>query len=180
VSPADLLRVSRYSSGEPFFGRAGANRFDDYRHPKKKRFGTCYLGLTLATAFAETVLHDEMPVRGRFQIASDVLESRFVVQFGGDSLRVADLTGAALKALGADGSLSTVIPYDLPQRWSVAVHRHPEKVDGMLYVSRHMNTQKAVVLFDRAGGKISAIQYTPLPDFPGALRVVMNFRVAPI
>ncbi len=180
VNSADLLRISKYSAGEPFFGKSGANRFDDYTRPKKKRFGTCYFGLTLGTAFSETVLHDEMPVRGRFRIAVDVLESRVVVQFAGKPVRLADLTGASLKTLGADGSLSTIVPYDVPQRWSFAVHRHPENVDDILYMSRHLNTQKAVVLFDRAIKKVNAVRYTPLQDFPGALRVVMSFRVTPV
>ena len=29
VPAADLFRVSKFSSGEPYFGRARANRFDD-------------------------------------------------------------------------------------------------------------------------------------------------------
>ncbi len=69
--PDKLLRVSRHAKDEPYFGRSGANRFDDYR--RSKPFGTCYFGLTLDVAFAETVLHDEMPVRGGFEIAVEEL-----------------------------------------------------------------------------------------------------------
>lgn len=50
-----LYRISRYSSGEPYFGRTGANRFDDPTRAKARRFGTCYLGLSLEVAIAETM-----------------------------------------------------------------------------------------------------------------------------
>ena len=170
-----LIRVSRFSSGEPYFGRSAANRFDDYRKAKSKRFGTCYFGLSFPVAFAETVLHDEIPVKGKFKIAVEELENRHVICFSGSSLQLADMTGASLKRMGADGSISTVTPYDLPQRWAVALHDHPAQVDGILYLSRHMNTGTAVVLFDRARPKIQAVRYDPLPDYPGALRAAMAF-----
>ncbi|MGA7181235.1 MAG: RES family NAD+ phosphorylase [Thiobacillaceae bacterium] len=175
LDPGALIRVSRFSSGEPYFGRSGANRFDDYRKAKSKRFGTCYFGLSLPVAFAEAVLHDEIPVKGKFKIAVEELENRNVVCFSGSPLQLGDMTGASLKRLGADGSLSTVTPYDLPQRWAVALHDHPAQVDGFLYVSRHMNTGTAVVLFDRARPKVRALRYDPLPDYPGALRAAMAF-----
>jgi hypothetical protein len=179
--PADLVRITRFDSGEPYFGRTGGNRFDDTRFKKRpaRRFGTCYAGSTLDVAFAETVLHDEVAVDGRFEIDEDALESRLVVRFSGKTLTLADLTGLSLKVIGADGSLSTISPYDLPQRWSVAVHEHRARVDGAQYVSRHLNTGVAVVLFDRAAAKIASTTYTPLPDYPGALRTVLKFKVKP-
>lgn len=175
VCPSQLIRLSRFSAGEPHFGVTGANRFDDYRNPKSKRFGTCYLGTSFSVAFAESVLHDEVPIRGKFVLAVKELEHRYVVRFSGDTLTLADMTGTALKRVGADGALSTITPYDIPQRWSVALHKHPALIDGFLYVSRHMNTGKAVVLFDRAKSKLKVECYVPLPDYPGALRAAMEF-----
>ena len=96
VAPEDLIRISSHPTGEPYFGRSGANRFDDYRRPKKHRFGTCYFGLTLALAFAETVLHDELPVDGKFPVTWEKLEALYVVRFSGAVLALADLTGVAL------------------------------------------------------------------------------------
>jgi hypothetical protein len=179
LDPAKLFRISKHDTGEPYFGRSGGNRFDDNRYPKHRRFGACYFGLTLSVAFAETVLHDEMPEDGYFNMAEDELESRYVVQFAGAELHVADMTGRALRRLGADGSLSTEIPYQMPQRWSRAVHRHPAAVDGFIYMSRHLNNEKAVVLYDRAAVKLQALAYTALPDFPGALRAAMRLSIRP-
>ena len=35
-----------------------------------------------------------------------------------------------------------------------AIHSHPDTVDGFLYMSRHKNDEKAVILFDRAAHKL--------------------------
>lgn len=175
VDPATLLRISRFSSDEPHFGRTAGNRFDDPCRSIRRRFGTHYAGLSLRVAFAETILHDEEPSGGRFQIAGAVVSSRYVVEFEGDALRIADLTGVALKRAGIDPSLTTITDYTLPQRWSLAVHKHPEAVDGILYMSRHVNTDKAVVLFDRARPKLTSVRYTPFIDYPGALATVLAF-----
>jgi hypothetical protein len=167
VSVTALKRIGRHDSGEPYFGRHAANRFDD----PDKRFGTCYCGRQLDTAIAETVLHDEVPEKGRFRIRQEDIEARYLVTFAaGDDdgvLRLADLTGPHLKRLGGDNSLSAEQPYDVPQTWSAAVHAHPAKVDGFLYVSRQLNDKKAVVVFDRARGKFGTPAYTPLAGAPG-------------
>lgn len=153
VDASRLVRISRHASGEPYFGAKAANRFDD----PAKSFGTCYLAFDLLTAIAETVLHDEVPQNGRFQVAKGDFESRQIVRFpGGEDLQLADFTGIALKTLVGDGSISTVLPYTLPQRWAAAVHGHPAAVDGICYVSRHLNDRKAVVVFERAAGKLGA------------------------
>jgi RES domain len=116
VSPSRLYRISRFASGEPFFGRSASNRFDDPSRVESRRFGTCCLGLSLEVAIAETILHDEMPVRGRFEIAAQEIESRHCVRFRGEPLTLVDLTGPSLKALIGTGAISTTMPYDVPQR----------------------------------------------------------------
>jgi RES domain len=167
IPAVDLFRISKIPSGEPYFGRTKANRFDDPSRVKKRRFGTCYCGLDLETAIAETLLHDEMPVRGNFKLSFAHFESHQLVGFKGGELILADLTGAQLKTMGGDGSLSTMVPYTVPQRWALAVHRHPQSVDGIRYVSRHLNDRYAIVVFDRALPKIGTARYTPLPTAPG-------------
>ncbi len=134
VRPEKLFRITRHASGEPYFGRTGANRFDDRSSVKSRRFGTCYFGLSLEVAMAETILHDEMPVRGKFLIAAQEIESRHLVRFKGDPLTLVDLTGISLKTLVGSSEISTVMPYELPQLWSMALHRHPVQADGLLYM----------------------------------------------
>jgi len=174
----ELFRISRYSSGEPFFGRAATNRFDDGHKQRGKRFGTCYCGFDLETAIAETLLHDEVPKRARFHLSATDFASRFLVRFPhAAKLTVADLTGTSLKRLGGDAAISSITPYELPQKWARAVHRHPQEVDGILYVSRHLNDRKAVVLFDRAGNRLTSVRYAPLPSVPDILKTTDSLGI---
>lgn len=176
---ASLVRVSRFATGEPFFGRSASNRFDDRSRRRAARFGTCYCGLDLETAIAETVLHDEMPTRGRFLLSYSDFAARWLVAFrGGESLVLANLSGPSLKLLGGDGSLSTVIPYELAQLWSMAIHRHPQQVDGILYMSRHLNDRPAVVVFERAAARLGAASCTPLIEARSVLPAIAELRIA--
>jgi hypothetical protein len=178
VRAKDLYRVSRYSSGEPYFGKTASSRFDDRSQPKKKRFGTCYFGLDLETAVAETVLHDEMPVEGTFSIAYSEIDSRYLVRFKRGSLVLANLTGIPLKRLGGHGSLSTIVPYKLPQYWSMAVHRHPQCVDGIYYMSRHLNDRPAVVVFERARSKLIGASAQELPRVAEIMKAVTDLHIS--
>ncbi|MEF9444792.1 RES family NAD+ phosphorylase [Burkholderia sp. 1A5] len=99
VAPTALLRISRFATGEPYFGKSGGNRFDDPR--KRRRYGTSYFGFDLHCAFAETVLHDEVAdlALGGFPLVTTELD-RYVLSFGGAPLTVAVLHGLPLKNLG--------------------------------------------------------------------------------
>lgn len=73
-----------------------------------------------------------MPDGGHFVVPPDELESKQVVRFQGGVLKLAKLTGTALKRLVGSSEISTIFPYDLPQAWAMALHAHPAKVDGIL------------------------------------------------
>ena len=149
-----LFRISRHASGEPYFGRNATNRFDDSHKQPGKRYGTCDCGFDLETAIAETILHDEEPKAGIFRLAATEFTTRHLVQFKRrEELVVADLTGSWLKRLGGTSAISAIVPYELPQRWSRAIHKHPQLVDGIFYMSRHLNDRPALVIFDRAGSQ---------------------------
>lgn len=180
VDVARLFRISFYTTGEPFHGKTASKRFDDPARTKSKRFGTCYMGFSLECAIAETVLHDLMPVRGVFKVAVAELASRYVVRFSGtEQLRLADLTGANLKTTVGSGEISTVFPYDIPQAWAKALHAHPADVDGIQFVSKQLNDQNAVVVFDRAKHKLAASSYVPLMDVQGALAAITTLHISP-
>lgn len=157
IEPSKLLRVSRFSAGEPFFGRNPDGRFSS----ADGSYGSCYLGRTLKVAVAETILHDLVPQRGKFIVPASEL-TRYVWYFSGPDLVLADMTGTHLKRLGAHGEISTTTDYDTTQAWAKALHCHPQNVDGLLYVSRHVNTDLAVVLFDRAARKLVTTKHESL------------------
>lgn len=180
VSVTSLKRVGRRNSGEPYFGRHAAYRFDD----PDKQFGTCYCGQQLDTAIAETVLHDEIPEKGEFKIRQEEIDTRYLVTFaaGTDNgtLKLADLTGQHLKRLGGDNSLSAEYPYDMTQRWSAVVHAHPDAVDGFIFVSKQLNDKRAIVVFDRAKAKFGAPTYTPLAKAPGLTQAKKRLGIVSI
>jgi hypothetical protein len=176
-----LIRVSSRNGGEPHFGRTGANRFDapgcTTGHAE---FSSCYLGLSLPVAIAESVLHDEIPIDGEFQIAQSMLDNQYVIRFKGAGLRLACLTGATLKRFGGNADLAGTTDYATTQQWSLSVHRNPGQFDGFIYMSRHLNTAQAVVLFDRANERIQMACATKLVATPGFARAAKKFHIVGI
>lgn len=177
VEVTDLFRISGHSSGEPYFGRTASYRFDDRRRARTKRFGTCYCGFALRTAMAETLLHDEVTVGGTFQLSQAYFDSRYLVRFQGGTLTLANLTGMPLRVLDGDGAISSITPYLLPQMWSMAVHAHPQNVDGIYFVSRQLNDRRAVVVFDRAKHIFTGATYAPLSRVPGIGRAITDLKM---
>lgn len=182
VRPSELLRSSPRDCGEPHFGKLGLHRFDD----PGCTYGTCYLGFDLSTALAETLLHDLAAVNGQFVVERSRFNARWIVRFDdvpGQALKLADMTGASLLRAGGDAALSAVWPYDVPQRWSQQIHAHPYGFDGIYYMSRRLNTRRAVVLFDKPATlkKIGQAHYTPLPRVKGAAqaRKALGIVLAP-
>ena len=100
-------------------------------------------------AVGESILHDLMPQDGAYKIAAEELLTTYVHEFDGPDLWLANLTGTHLNRLGGNGELSATPDYSIAQIWSGALYAHREGVDGFLYMSRLVNTEQAVVLFDR-------------------------------
>ena len=178
ISPTRLVRISAYHTGEPYFGKSGNNRFDaPGAVTGTPEFGVCYLGTSLELAMAESILHDEIPVNGAFTITRAQIDGRFALYFGGKPLHLLDLTGPLLKRLGGNADLAGTTDYGLTQQWARAVHDNPAGYDGFLYMSRHLNTKRAVALFDRAKSKIQLESYSPLANATGFKAAVRRFGI---
>ena len=110
-----MIRVSSFNSDEPHFGSTGSNRFDAPGSPRE--FGVCYLGTTLEVAIAESILHDEEPDDDlSFKIARTTLESKFILDFTGTDLHLANMTGVHLKTYGGNAGLSGTSDYAVTQQ----------------------------------------------------------------
>lgn len=169
----ELIRISGHQTGEPFFGASGGNRFDAPGCLKNTpEYKSCYLGLSFDIALAESLLHDAVPLRGAFPVAKSEIDRRWVHRFSG-TLDLMDLTGPLLKRMGGHAGLTGSGDYRLTQKWALAVFNNPLKVDGFLYMSRHLPTHQALVLFDRAKPKLSAqgsaIELSNAPEMPAAM-----------
>lgn len=171
IEAASLIRLTRCPATEPYWGRGRRYRFDD----PAGVYGVTYGAERLDVAFAETVLHEQGAfIDGRWVIDQRRIDERFIVRFGrstGQPLRLADLTGSALKRLGLNNDLSASDNYLPSRQVSAAVHAQLPQADGIVYVSRQLNTHRAVALFE---GCAVACDPQPLalaahPDFPALL-----------
>jgi hypothetical protein len=118
-------------------------------------FGTLYAGIDDACAFIETfgrelelrvVTMTELALRGRSRVEA--------VQ----DLHLVDLTGPGLARIRADGRLTTG-DYRIAQRWSLALHQHPDRPDGLVWRSRFDPSRTCLAIYERAR---PAIRTTPL------------------
>ncbi len=178
IDPEQLIRISSYKTGEPFFGKGNDNRYDD----PQREYGTCYCGLSLIVSIAETLLHDQVPCRGAHAIDARRITGVQVVRFpeGTAPVRLAHFTGANLRYLvGPNDLVGGLGSFDLTQAWSRAIYEHPQELDGVLYMSRHINDQHAIVLFDRAEHKLGPAVYRDLGDVAGSLAALMVLRIVP-
>ena len=154
IEVASLVRLSRHPATEPYWS-AGVYRFDDPDPGGADAFGTCYAASTIEVAFAESVIHECGRFVGRsYEVASAELTERSVVRFACErrkTLVLADLTGAALKALGLNNDISASADYTTCQAWAKAIYGASQRWDGIRYVSRQMNKGFAYAIFERSG-----------------------------
>jgi len=145
-----------------YFGTGVGERFDD----PLGQFGVCYVGADHHCAFIETLPHGGPGIAG----GGLVIPVGFLAQRGWarvtlsqrvplrlpEPLRLVDLTGAGLTHLGADADLCSCRAYGVSQRWSRALHEHPEAPDGLLYRARHDPGRQSLALFgDRVAVRIA-------------------------
>ncbi|MBL8765695.1 MAG: RES family NAD+ phosphorylase, partial [Phycisphaerae bacterium] len=151
-----LVRLSRYPNTEPYWS-VGVYRFDDPDPGRAGEFGTCYTAGSIEVAFAESVIHESGRfIDGAYEVPSAEVTERSVVRFACDrrkTLLLADLTGAALKALGLNNDISALADYSVSQAWAHAIHDADPRWQGIRYVSRQMNKGFAYAIFERSGLK---------------------------
>lgn len=177
MRPSHLFRISSYTVGEPYFGSTGNNRFDAPGCPGAPQFASCYFGTNLAVAIAETILRDRAPVHGHFHVSTATLNTKYVLRFSGRRLRLADLTGAHLKRLDGTADLAGTANFKVTQAWALAVHANSGCFDGFIYMSRHLNTDRAVVLFNRAAEKLTLKSHAALSGADGFAQAAELFGI---
>jgi hypothetical protein len=142
------LHPLAYENEPLYFGRGAEKRFaapgDEY--------GVLYTGDSPQCAFVETF--------GR-ELGVKVIRETALLQYCltevqlADAVRLADLTGARQRRLGADARLPHG-DYPLTQRWSLALWSHSERPDGLCWHSRLDDERLAIGIFDRARDKVGA------------------------
>jgi hypothetical protein len=154
IEVASLVRSSRNPATEPHRA-AGVYRFDHPDPGGADSFGTCYTASTIEVAFAESVIHECGPfVGGSYEVPAAEVTERSAVRFACErrkTMVLADLTGAALEALGLNNDISASADYTTSQAWARAIHDAGPRWDGIRYVSRQMNKGFAYAIFERSG-----------------------------
>lgn len=138
-----LFRTHSIERNAVFFGRTGRNRFD----APTGSYGVMYVAEDPFGAFIESFGHQA----GTFAVTTDDLRSRILSELKAPrAYRIADLTqSGALVRIGTDSSLFAG-DYRAAQLWSLAIHSHPSRVDGIAYPGRLDPTRRNFALFDRA------------------------------
>ncbi len=140
--------------GAIWFGRQGVHRFD----APAGEYGVCYVGDGAACAFLETFGR----LTGVRYVSETMLATLHLAEVRSERpLALVDLTGPGLKQLGADNRLATG-SYAVGQEWALALWRHHERPDGLVYRSRHDPRLLDTALFDRAESVVTA---RPLGSF---------------
>lgn len=155
-APTRWFRVHQSRYAALFFGRTGRYRFD----APAGEYGVLYAGNDEACAFVETFGHSpDLRV-----ITMDELRQRDLSLLTVNRpLRLVDLTGFGLARIGADNRLCTG-DYRVAQRWALALWRHPDRPDGLVYRSRLDPVRQCIAVFDRAGAVFTASSLGTLAD----------------
>jgi RES domain len=136
-----------------FFDRTGYGRWDGLQ----QGYGILYVGDDFYATYVEC--HGRDP--GCSSITETELESRFIARFVSNRpLRFVQVYGNGLQKLGVDAGITSCPPrdYEFPRTWGRAFHQHPDRIDGICYLSRHDNTRFCYGIFDRVTAEISEEQ----------------------
>jgi hypothetical protein len=124
-------------------------------------YGVCYLAEGGHTAFAETLLRELD--RDEVSEADDLAPRSLARLRTSRTLVLAHMHGPGLRRMKATAAVIQG-SYDATWAWSLALHSHPEGVDGIVYRARHDDDDLAIALFDRASSGIEVLGSTPLLD----------------
>ena len=93
-------------------------------------------------------------------------------------LRMAQLHGAGLMSIGATAAIASG-PYKASRLWSVALHSHPDRPDGISYRARHDDDTLCAAIYERAKAKLVTRSTEPmLHDLDRLRRLSQRYGVA--
>lgn len=164
-----LQHVGRvaYRATNLFYGKDGANRYDD----PAKSYGVLYLAHDLNTALMESVFHKHNWQKSRRTITQSELNQRMVRLIGVKAdLKLANLMAPNFMASGLGMNLTQLTrrAYSATQSISAQVYSHKRTdghlFDGLIYPSRNNGPATCIALFDRAKAKVMVADDVDLSD----------------
>jgi hypothetical protein len=163
MTPRAYLRVTPLKyAGTPLGLGFGETRFAS----PSRAFRVLYLGRSLTTAVAETLVRDRFVGRRRRLLALDEIAAWGVTEVSGtERLCLLDLTGSGLVQLGVPTNAVRGKAHGQGRRFSEALHALAPGVDGILYPSRLTNGA-SMAIYERAVSKLRSSPVSPLIDQP--------------
>lgn len=141
-----LYRVHPVNRASLFFGPVKGDPPRGRWDAPDGSFGVCYMAEQAYAAFAECFLREP----GVMALELDDLKDRGLALLRPwRDLRLVAMHGAGLHAVGATAACC-MGSYAVSRAWAAALHRHPDKPDGIRYRARHDDDGFAIALFDRA------------------------------
>jgi hypothetical protein len=181
VAPSDLVRLAWPDQATHVGFRTLARyRFDS----PDESFGVLYAAFSLTTAFAESVLRatpSAVDAGEHVMLDFAELSARRVITLtyghAARALNLIKLYEEGLAAAKTDNRISSDDDYAMTRRWAKAFHDHPVRPDGIVYMSRYLGSERAVVLFNRCADAIAVDSVTPLLDHPELADILDRFEL---
>ncbi|AHI24905.1 putative toxin-antitoxin system, toxin component [Komagataeibacter xylinus E25] len=162
------------------FGK-NESRFSDPRTelPASDRFGVLYVGSSPKVCFVEAVLRDSRDgvVGGLLLDEKEITDRDYAEIEVVEDLQVVDLRGDHPMQMGIPSDVVGGRDQSAARQWSLAIHDHPSKPDGILYPSR-LNEEINLAVFERAVPKLSVSKRDPLMNRPELDDILDRFQVA--
>ena len=176
-TPIELIRISDSKHLNPiYWSKLGLNRFDSPGAP----LGVYYTGQDFETALIE-VFGDRWITTKTLNQADlqPYLVHRIKLK---SAWEVVNLTGKGLSKIGTDANLCTSCDYAVTQKWAIALMRHPQKPQGIVYHSRHNPQKLNYALFGDAthNVELKAVHKIALLKHPELFRTLYAYRVSMI
>lgn len=175
MTPRAYLRVTPLKYAATPLGMGfGETRFAS----PSRAFRVLYLGRTLTTAVAETIVRDRfVGRRGRLITEDEILAWGVAEVRAVATLALLDLTGSGLVQMGVPTNTVRGKAHGPGRRFSETLHACAPDIDGILYPSRLTN-ELCIVVYQRAVPKLRAVALCPLVDQRALVSALQNLNVA--
>lgn len=164
------FRIHRTAHDPLWFGPDRAAPVSGRFNAPAYEYGACYFGLSFDVAFAETLLRNPgHRLLSRADLAVRSVSAGHLTR----PIRLVQLHGAGLGRLRI--SVETAhAPHRVCRTLALAIWRHPQQADGLVYRSRFDNDELCFVLFDRAADAVAIDGTRGLPDDPRELGRILD------
>lgn len=143
-------------------------------------FKVLYLGSTLVTSVAETIVRDRFVHRARRLIMQEEIESWGATEVSTNMpLCLLDLRGMGPTLLGIPTDAVSARNQRSGRRLSADLYTQAPHLDGVIYSSRHVR-KDCIAVFDRAVVKLGATRVVSIIELPALAEALLTLNITMI